>query len=130
MNVDPLQINDIISRFKNGQSVRAISRELGVGRHRVASCIRQHQVQTQSLDTTSPPASLGPLPLTRKSKLDPFIDPLTRLLQRYPKANIRAFTATGAASGKLTEADALIAYLQSLGTEVDFKLYDDKANVR
>ena len=52
------------------------------------------------------------------------------LLQRYPKANIRAFTATGAASGKLTEADALIAYLQSLGTEVDFKLYDDKANVR
>jgi cytochrome c oxidase cbb3-type subunit 2 len=52
------------------------------------------------------------------------------LLQRYPKANIRAFTATGAATGKLTEADALIAYLQSLGTEVDFKLYDDKANIR
>ena len=92
MNVDPLQINDIISRFKNGQSVRAISRELGVGRHRVASCIRQHQVQTQALDTTSPPASLGPLPLTRKSKLDPFVDPLTRLLQRYPKLTAqRAF---------------------------------------
>ena len=31
---------------------------------------------------------------------------------------------------RLTEADALIAYLQSLGTEVDFKLYDDKANIR
>jgi len=52
------------------------------------------------------------------------------LLARYPKANIRAFTDTGAATGRLTEADALIAYLQSLGTAVDFKLYDDKANIR
>ena len=52
------------------------------------------------------------------------------LLARYPKANIRAFTETGAAVGRLTEADALIAYLQSLGSAVDFKLYDDKANIR
>jgi cytochrome c oxidase cbb3-type subunit 2 len=52
------------------------------------------------------------------------------LLARYPKANIRAFTDTGAKTGKLTEADALIAYLQSLGTAVDFKLYDDQANIR
>src|SRR5690348_9450337 len=42
------------------------------------------------------------------------------LLARYPKTNIRAFTDTGAATGRLTEADALIAYLQSLGTAVDF----------
>ena len=27
-------------------------------------------------------------------------------------------------------SDALIAYLQMLGTLVDFKLYDDKANIR
>ena len=32
--------------------------------------------------------------------------------------------------GQITEADALIAYLQMLGTLVDFKLYDDKANIR
>ncbi|MDE2578352.1 MAG: cytochrome-c oxidase, cbb3-type subunit II [Hyphomicrobiales bacterium] len=32
--------------------------------------------------------------------------------------------------GKPTELDALIAYLQRLGTQVDFKLYDDKANIR
>ena len=31
---------------------------------------------------------------------------------------------------RITEADALIAYLQMLGTLVDFKLYDDKANIR
>ena len=30
---------------------------------------------------------------------------------------------------KISEADALIAYLQVLGTLVDFKLYDDKANI-
>jgi len=53
-----------------------------------------------------------------------------KVLARYPKANARAFTDTGAATGRLTEADALIAYLQSLGTTVDFKLYDDKANIR
>ena len=35
-----------------------------------------------------------------------------------------------AVSGRVTEADALIAYLQMLGTQVDFKLYDDKANIR
>ncbi len=32
--------------------------------------------------------------------------------------------------GVVSEADALIAYLQMLGTLVDFKLYDNKANVR
>jgi len=31
---------------------------------------------------------------------------------------------------RVSEADALIAYLQMLGTQVDFKLYDDKANIR
>jgi cytochrome c oxidase cbb3-type subunit 2 len=31
---------------------------------------------------------------------------------------------------RITEMDALIAYLQMLGTSVDFKLYDDKANLR
>jgi cytochrome c oxidase cbb3-type subunit 2 len=31
---------------------------------------------------------------------------------------------------RISEADALIAYLQMLGTQVDFKLYDNKANIR
>ena len=30
----------------------------------------------------------------------------------------------------VTESDALISYLQMLGTQVDFKLYDNKANIR
>ena len=49
------------------------------------------------------------------------------LQKRYPKAQLRDFDGDPA---HVTEADALIAYLQMLGTEVNFKLYDDKANVR
>jgi cytochrome c oxidase cbb3-type subunit II len=47
-------------------------------------------------------------------------------VKRYPKAIVRNF------DGKpgLTEMDALIAYLQMLGAGVDFKLYDEKANLR
>jgi len=49
------------------------------------------------------------------------------LAKRYPKAQVRDFDGNPA---RVTEADALIAYLQMLGTQVDFKLYDDKANIR
>jgi len=49
------------------------------------------------------------------------------LAKRYPKAQARDFDGN---PDRLSEADALIAYLQHLGTFVDFKLYDGKANVR
>src|SRR3954471_5484326 len=49
------------------------------------------------------------------------------LAKRYPKAIARDFDGN---PGRITEADALIAYLQGLGTQVDFKLYNDKANIR
>ncbi len=55
---------------------------------------------------------------------DPEADALAR---RYPKAVIRDFDGDPT---RITEADALIAYLQVLGTQVDFRLYDNKANVR
>jgi cytochrome c oxidase cbb3-type subunit 2 len=50
-----------------------------------------------------------------------------KLAQRYPKAQARDFDGN---PRRITEADALISYLQMLGTQVDFKLYNDKANVR
>ena len=49
------------------------------------------------------------------------------LLSRYPKA------VTGDFDGKpmeITEMDALVAYLQMLGTLVDFDTYDEAANQR
>ncbi|MDP8919879.1 MAG: cytochrome-c oxidase, cbb3-type subunit II [Pseudomonadota bacterium] len=49
------------------------------------------------------------------------------LAKRYANAQSRNFDGN---PQKVTEADALIAYLQMLGTQVDFKLYDNKANVR
>ena len=52
---------------------------------------------------------------------------LRDFLKRYPKANARDFDGNPA---KVTEMDALVAYLQMLGTLVDFKLYEDKANLR
>jgi cytochrome c oxidase cbb3-type subunit 2 len=49
------------------------------------------------------------------------------LQKRYPNALARDFDGN---PRQITEADALIAYLQMLGTQVDFKLYDNKANIR
>jgi cytochrome c oxidase cbb3-type subunit 2 len=49
------------------------------------------------------------------------------LVKRYPKAQARDYDGN---PDRISEADALIAYLQMLGTQVDFKLYNDKANVR
>ena len=49
------------------------------------------------------------------------------LQKRYSAAIVRDL---GVERGEMSELDALVAYLQRLGTQVDFKLYDDKANVR
>ena len=49
------------------------------------------------------------------------------MAKRYPKAQARDFDGN---PGRITEADALIAYLQVLGTLVDFKRYDGRANIR
>jgi cytochrome c oxidase cbb3-type subunit 2 len=49
------------------------------------------------------------------------------LAKRYPRSRSRDYDGN---PGRITEADALIAYLQVLGTMVDFKLYNDKANIR
>lgn len=54
-------------------------------------------------------------------------DPDAGALQaRYPNAVLNDLTSKAGA----TEEDALVAYLQHLGVSVDFKLYDDKANIR
>jgi cytochrome c oxidase cbb3-type subunit 2 len=49
------------------------------------------------------------------------------LLKRYPKAVVRKFYP---GSPEITEGDAVIAYLQMLGTLVDFHQFDDKAILR
>jgi cytochrome c oxidase cbb3-type subunit 2 len=49
------------------------------------------------------------------------------LLKRYPKAQARVFDGDPEI---ISEADALIAYLQMLGTLVDFKTFDPSENRR
>jgi len=55
-----------------------------------------------------------------EAQADPNSDGVDALQKRYPKAQARDFDGN---PGEVTEADALIAYLQMLGTLVDFKTY-------
>jgi cytochrome c oxidase cbb3-type subunit II len=66
---------------------------------------------------------------TADVRIQASVDPpdASAFVSRYPKAQTRDFDGD---PQRITEADALIAYLQMLGAQVDFKLYDDKANVR
>jgi len=54
-------------------------------------------------------------------------DITSALLARYPKAKVGDFDGNPAV---LTEMDALVAYLQMLGTLVDFSTYDDTTGYR
>ncbi|MEN9895720.1 MAG: cytochrome-c oxidase, cbb3-type subunit [Pseudomonadota bacterium] len=60
------------------------------------------------------------------AQADPNADS-TALLARYPKARVGDFDGDPA---KLTEMDALVAYLQMLGTLVDFSTYNDASGYR
>ena len=62
-----------------------------------------------------------------KTQDDPDSAGADAFTKRYPKAVVRNFDGKG---GAPTELDALIAYLQMLGTLVDFKIYNEKANLR
>ena len=64
-----------------------------------------------------------------RTQVDPDSDDTDALLARYPKALIRDFDGN---PEMISEMDALIAYMQMLGTLVDFSVYraDDKANLR
>ena len=56
-------------------------------------------------------------------QVDPFRD-IDGLLERYPGAQVRNFDG----NEDLTEMDALIAYLQMLGTLVDFSTFTADAS--
>lgn len=60
-----------------------------------------------------------------EAQANPDSDGVDGLKKRYgDKLNVRAFTGQ---PGRVTKADALIAYLQMLGTLVDFKTYHPEA---
>ncbi len=57
------------------------------------------------------------------AQINPDSEGAKSVLARYPKAQVRKFD--GAAAPKPTELDALISYLQMLGTLVDFTKFDE-----
>ena len=63
------------------------------------------------------------------AQADPNADGVFDFQKRYPKVAARDFDSN---PDRITEMDALIAYLQSLGNQVDFKTYqpNDPANQR
>ena len=65
--------------------------------------------------------------LDLKTQVDPFSDNFDAFMARYPKAQIRDFDGD---PRKITEMDALIAYMQVLGTMVDFSTYEAEENYR
>jgi cytochrome c oxidase cbb3-type subunit 2 len=67
-----------------------------------------------------------------RAQVNPDSPDVQALQARYPGATARAFggNPTAAAAGTVTEMDALVAYLQVLGTMVNFRTYDASANIR
>ncbi len=62
-----------------------------------------------------------------RAQTNPDDDNVDAFMERYPGALVRSFDGD---TDRVTEMEALVAYLQMLGTLVDFSLYDDKANLR
>lgn len=62
-----------------------------------------------------------------RAQADPNSDDVDAFLERWPTAVVRDFDGD---PKRVTELDAVIAYLQMLGTLVDFNVYDDQANYR
>jgi cytochrome c oxidase cbb3-type subunit 2 len=58
--------------------------------------------------------------LDAQVQTNPDADEVDAFMARYPKAQVRDFDGN---PNKLTEMDAVVAYLQMLGTLVDFDLY-------
>ena len=62
-----------------------------------------------------------------RAQVDPEGDGVEELLARYPKAQVRDFDGN---PEMISELDAMIAYLQMLGTLVDFQVYQAEENYR
>jgi cytochrome c oxidase cbb3-type subunit 2 len=61
------------------------------------------------------------------AQADPDSDGADAVAERYPGAVVSNFDGDAA---RLSELDAVIAYLQMLGTLVDFEAYQPEANYR
>jgi transposase len=76
--------NEIIRRWRSGQSMRSIAADLAVNRKQVQRAIREHQAARQS-GAAHPDLAKKK---SRKSKLDAFEDAMRQLFDRYPNITV------------------------------------------
>ena len=62
-----------------------------------------------------------------RAQADPDAEGGDAMAERYPKAQVRDFDGD---PGRITEMDAMVAYLQMLGTLVDFATFDETGAAR
>jgi transposase len=84
MTIDSQQKNEVISRWKNGQSLRGIARDMALGRHGISRVIAEHLAQTGASPPDASAATKKLLRIPRRTKLDRFLGELHHLLERYP----------------------------------------------
>lgn len=104
--------------------------------------LAQAEIRPEQVDGHLRTNSIGGVPYTPdqisnaladlRTQVNPDSPNVQALQARYPGATVRAFggNAAAASSGTVTEMDALVAYLQVLGTMVNFRTYDARANIR
>lgn len=86
--------------------------------------IRLHLRTLSSVGVPYTPAMIAAADADIRAQANPDDGDIDALKRRYPKAATGPFTAQ---TSGITEMDALIAYLQVLGTMVDFAPYDSRA---
>ncbi len=90
--MNPHTLNDIISRWRGGQSMRSVAQVLGMSRGKVKRALEGHD-SSRGRQTGSgqdvPPSSLTKPRRTRKTLLDPFEETIAHLLERYPDITVQ-----------------------------------------
>jgi len=78
--------NEVIHRYHQQESQRHIAQQLGISRWKVSAIVAAYTLGRDARTAADqPPASLGPAPKKRGSKLDAWEPQLQDLLLRYPR---------------------------------------------
>jgi len=91
-----------------------------------ADLIREHLIANRAVGVPYTDEMIEAAVTDLSVQVNPDHDDVDAFLARYPKAQVRNFDGRP----ELTELDAMIAYLQVLGTLVDFSVYEAEANYR
>ena len=92
-----------------------------------ADDIKDHLIANKMVGVPYSDEMIKQAAIDLRAQADPEADGADDVVERYPGAAVRDFDGQ---PGAPSEMDAMIAYLQVLGTMVDFSIYDAEANER